>query len=420
MNSGVGSVRWHVSGIGAFDRFNYGDVLFANVLTHMIAQHLPEAELRYYALKAADMRLQGGVQTEPLRNLYRRSLGPDDRHLVVLTGGELLAPTWGQMAEHLVPATFSRQLKRLHRRTGHARWTGFWRRIYGCPNLQPWTIDPDDLKAPGQTAVVYNAVGGTSIEALSNKELSWQSAALKKAQWLSVRDNIVADGIVARGLPRPKVVPDSAVVMPSLLSHKDRETAREKAIRLSGLSQGGYICVQIAERWLRGHEEVLAEVLRQVNAQSGKAIMAFAIGRAAGHDDQVAARRLAARLGQKPWFGMVDADLTVNEIMGLIAGSDAYIGTSLHGFITAFSFSTPRVGLLPHLGKLIGFRDAWDLPDMPVGVDFADIPSALAFAMRADPATMAAKSKRAQDAYRSSFRDMIAQVTSVHSLNHTE
>jgi hypothetical protein len=400
--------NWQVSLIGAFDRFNYGDVLFAKVAEHMIARHLPGAEAEFYALKASDLRDEGGVVTQALRALYDKPTPPDRRHLVMLCGGELLAPTWAQMAEILVPRRASMLMRRVRRRTGDANW--LWRRVYGCPNRQPWTIDPDDLKNADRVSVVYNAVGGTSIAALSASDLAWQTQALRKARWLTVRDSKVADAVVKRGLPRPAVVPDSAVVMAELLTQAASDAARHKALGLSGLSAGPYLCFQSAERWIRGHEDQVADALRTVHRETGLNILSFAIGRAAGHDDQVTSHRLAERLGQESWFGIVDAPLTVNETMAVIANAQCYVGTSLHGFITAFAFGKARVGLMSHLEKLVGFRDAWDLQDMPAGMAFTQIPEAVRQALQLDKAPQLQKAAEASAAYQQSFGAMIDQI----------
>lgn len=397
--------HWQVSLIGAFDRFNYGDVLFAKVAEHMIARHLPEAEFDFYALKAKDLRNEGGVVTNALRALYDKPTSPDRQHLVMLCGGELLAPTWAQMAEHLVPPSASMLMKRVHRRIGHPNW--LWRHVYGCPNRQPWTIDPDDLKDASRVSVVYNAVGGTSIKALSASDLAWQARALRKASWITVRDTKVADAIVKRGLPRPLVVPDSAVVMAELLTEAESDTAHRKFLGLSGLTKGPYLCFQSAERWIRGHEDEVAEALRTVHGETGLNILSFAIGRAPGHDDQVTSRRLKERLGQQSWFGTVDIPLTVNETMAVIANAQCYVGTSLHGFITAFAFGKARVGLMPHLEKLVGFRDTWDLEDMPAGVEFMQIPSAVRQALQLDKAPQLHKAAAAKEAYEQSFGAMM-------------
>ncbi|WP_424973075.1 polysaccharide pyruvyl transferase family protein [Dinoroseobacter sp. S76] len=396
-----------ISILGAFDRFNYGDVLFAKVSEYLCAKAWPEVTPTFYALRAADLTSEGGVVCAPLRDLYRRKIPAEARHLIVVSGGEVLAPTWTQMAEHHVPEWFSRQiLQRVHYRTGYAAWDPMWRRYYGCPNLQPWTIDPQSFAAPERTDILYNAVGGTTFKELSPAQKAWQVQALERAAWLCTRDQITADGLAARGLPAPQVLPDSAVIMARLLSETQKAASRARIVQQAGLGDGPYICVQSAEGWVRGHEQELANQLREVHARTGLNVMSFAIGRASGHDDQVTGQRLDALLGSESWFGVAPLDLSVNDIMSLIAGSQAYIGTSLHGFITSFAFDRPRVGLMPGVRKIVGFRDSWDVPEMPAGVEFHEVADALDKALTFDPASLTAQSKRVADVYLSGFSDM--------------
>ncbi|MEP4529164.1 MAG: hypothetical protein ABJ050_17755, partial [Paracoccaceae bacterium] len=216
-------MNWKVSLVGAFDRFNYGDVLFARISEHLLRQALPKADIDFYALRRADLRAEGGVVCKPLSELYSQRLSADTRHLVVLTGGELLAPSWGQMVEHLVSPKISKHIMTLHHKTRYAFWTPIWRRVFGCQNQQPWTLDPRDLPSGSEPAqVVYNAVGGVSTGRLGARVIAWQTAALKRASWLTVRDTPTAQAVAGRGLPMPDVVPDSAVTMSDLISKDTR------------------------------------------------------------------------------------------------------------------------------------------------------------------------------------------------------
>jgi len=396
-------MNWIISVVGAFDRFNYGDILFPRIAEHMIASEFPDANLEYFALRAADLRPEGGVVTRPLRDLYARLPAKDQYHLILLAGGELLAPAWHQMAEHLMPNAASSIVRRIQRRTPGLPWNSLWRRLYHCPNLQPWTIDPNDMPTPERCFVAYNAVGGTSVNELSEKELSWQTHALAQATWLSVRDEPTAATIRLRGLPAPHVVPDSAVVMDALCSSKEIAALGAAMLARANLPAAPYLCIQMAKRWIEGHEQTVANQLEEVNRRTGLNIVALAIGRAAGHEDQISARRLQNRLGDRPWFGLAPDTMSVQQIMATIAGSKLYVGSSLHGYITAFAFGRGRIGLLSHLTKVTGFRDAWDHPAMPTGIALDQI---------ADNVDMVLKNRQnwtyghADKIYRQSFSEM--------------
>ena len=397
---------WHVSVVGAFDRFNYGDVLFARLAPALLGPRLPDARFAFHGLRRADLSAEGGVPVRPLSEIYRPDPAREGReHLVFLAGGALLGPSWSHMAEHVLPPRTARLAKRAQDRIGRTRTAPLWRRLFGCPNLQPWTVDPLDLPDPAHSHVAYNAVGGIGLGGLSKAEIDWQRGALSRAAWLSVRDAPTADSVEARGLPRPPVIPDSAVAMDVLADEAALEEGRARALALAvdGAGRAGgraepYLALQIAERRMRGQAGAIAARLREMHAATGLDVLSFAIGRAPGHEDQIASERLVAELGDAPWFRVVREPLDVTGIMTLIAGAACYAGTSLHGFITASVFGVPRVGLLD-VPKIEGFRDAWDLAEMPVGTAFEALPGAVARALAADPGRMAARRRETRSAY---------------------
>lgn len=159
-------------------------------------------------------------------------------------------------------------------------------------------------------------------------------------------------------------------------------------------SENGYFCLQCGMKYFLKDEKILAEQIENLHSQYGLPIIGFAIGRAAGHEDHITARRLSKLLGHPTWFHLAPEDMNIWEIMSLISGSACYMGTSLHGYITAFAFAKPRVGLA-YVKKIIGFRDAWDNPEMPAGVNFTDIPQAVARALVHDSGAMRAQADAA-------------------------
>ena len=173
---------WHVSVTGAFDRFNYGDVLFARLAPALLGPRLPDAHFSFHGLRRADLTAEGGVPVRPLSEIYRPDPARKGReHLVFLAGGALLGPSWSHMAEHILPPGPARLAKRGHARIGWTRAAPLWRRLFGCPNLQPWTVDPLDLPDPAHSHVAYNAVGGIGLGGLSAREIAWQRGALPRA-----------------------------------------------------------------------------------------------------------------------------------------------------------------------------------------------------------------------------------------------
>ncbi len=404
--------RFHL--LGAYDRFNYGDILFAHIGEEQVKARFPGAAITHYAALGSDLTAEGGVVTQPLKAVVQNIRNqPEDRHIILVTGGEVLSTPWSLITEHSVPRLVARQMQRGRKYLGEEAMNAFCKRLGGTPWDLPWLPDPESMPPARNVHVLYNSVGGIMAGKTGETAANWQRRALSKADFLSVRDSRSADSVESLGIARPRVSPDSAVTMASLTlasalpKHRQAVAARMAAGRYP---EGGYVCLQCGENYFRGQEELLASQARAVHDATGLPIVLFAIGRASGHSDHLVARRLQDLLGAPAWLNRAPEDMTVAEIMALVAGSALYIGTSLHGFITAFSFGVPRVGLDPRVPKITSFRDAWDLADAPAGTPFAEIAAAANRALSLEPAQMAARSEAAVARYRADTADMWASV----------
>lgn len=407
-DSGVAPQVFHV--LGAFDRFNYGDVLFAQVSKQLIMDEFPGAQIAFHGTHRSDLTEMGGVPTKPMRALYReigRQTQPV-RNVIVVAGGEVLGAPWHLMYEHAMSPMAARTLRRIRHRIGSERLDLVFKLLSRCPSVLPWIPDPVTFTTTGTVDVIYNSVGGQGVGLGYAEMTQWQRSSLAKASWLSVRDAKTADRIVALGLPKPRLSPDSAVLMAEMqspLALRGHRSAVWGRMKSEGFVENGYLCVQCGMKYFDKNETVLVDQIQRVHAQYGLPIVGFAIGRAAGHEDHIVARRLAERLGHPSWFSLAPEDMTIWEIMSLIAGSACYVGSSLHGYITAFAFAKPRVGLAS-IGKIVGFRDAWDIPDMPAGPSFPEIAEAVGRALAQDRGAMRAQADQVARQYRADTVDM--------------
>jgi len=98
------------------------------------------------------------------------------------------------------------------------------------------------------------------------------------------------------------------------------------------------------------------EVLKELEKNYGLTVKLCPIGYANGHDDIEFLQEVQEISGGE--FDLID-DLNVWEIMSVIRNSTVFVGTSLHGVITALSFSVPYIGLNRAVAKLDGFLADW-------------------------------------------------------------
>ena len=339
---------------GTFDVDNYGDHLFPRVAAHELRRRLPEAVVDAYSPYGwlHPTGLDGGRAASPLGpwspERVRRLAA--SHHLVVVGGGELihlndplLAPVYGTTADEL-------------RRMAPSRFF-----VEGLgPELE--------VDCP----VVWHGVGvpwaptGDGARRLR--------AALAARPYVTVRDRHSAERLVKAGVDRPvEVVPDSVLLMDRIMP------AGSLQARLDGLRQaGGYPPPGSAVLVVQGAELVLpqlAGVAAAVAAWKGEVVI-VATGRCRG--DNLFADALEATVARRVW--RLPDGAAVEDLAAAIAGGDLFLGSSLHGAITALAYGRPWILLnVFNDAKLDGFGDLTGLAgrvvrragEFPVALDVA-------------------------------------------------
>jgi hypothetical protein len=98
-------------------------------------------------------------------------------------------------------------------------------------------------------------------------------------------------------------------------------------------------------------------------------ILLSPIGLAKGHEDDTLLKRLAEL---NPDF-IYYHPKSLYETMLLIASSECYLGTSLHGCITAFSFEVKFIPLNSKVKKLKNYLNTWWGSFLPYIVDYENL-----------------------------------------------
>lgn len=361
---------------GAFDRHNFGDLLFA----HVAAALLPGRQLVFAGLADRDLRGVGGHRVESLARLAP-GWRSQPAHLIHV-GGEILTCDAWQAAVMLLsaeqaPATIAYLEARPRQRRA---WV---RRVLGVGARAPYVASR--LKYPGLQRVIHAGVGGVDFDRMAPPLRREVLADLRSADVVAVRDRRTQALLGAAGVDT-RLVPDPVVMVAALFGRRIRARAAAAAIaRLRDAAPGGWIAVQFSAEF--GDDATLAQIALQLDdactaARCGAVF--FRAGAAPWHDDLAVLHRAAARMRSER--AQVFASLDPWELCALIAASRAYCGSSLHGRIVALAFGVPRVGLRrpgAPAGKQAAFAASWD-EAMPVDVDPAAIAAALGHALAAD------------------------------------
>ncbi|MBS5951632.1 MAG: polysaccharide pyruvyl transferase family protein [Clostridium sp.] len=131
-----------------------------------------------------------------------------------------------------------------------------------------------------------------------------------------------------------------------------------------------YICVQSNLFYIRGREKVLAKEVEKICNRDDLRLVLLPIGFAANHDDNFALKRLKKYINLDTIYF---EELNIYEIMYIIAKSNFFAGTSLHGNITAMSYGVRHIGLNKEITKLDEYLKTWDLELQNHCINFEDL-----------------------------------------------
>lgn len=359
---------------GAFDRHNFGDLLFPHLLTAL----LPGQAFEFAGLAARDLRAFGGHRVGPL---------PAQAVQLIHAGGELLTCTAWQAAVMLLDQATADELiaRYADDPAAAAAWAA---RQLGTSRTMPYVVGRDAL-APGGK-LIFNAVGGVEWVSLSDAQRDEVKAALRQADWLSVRDHVTQAALRAEGIDAP-LCPDPAVMVADCLGEVIRQRQQQGAVKAmrDAFPQGYLACQFSADFADDASLDALAEGLSRVVAATGLGVALFRAGAAPWHDDPALYAKLLHRL--PPGTVRLFPSLHLWDICALIAASRGVVGSSLHGRIVALAYNLPRVSLaLPQQGmrpgKVAAFAETWEPDAVPRSVTLDRIEPAVlqALAVPAD------------------------------------
>lgn len=348
---------------GAFDRHNFGDLLFP----HLMAAQFPGRSCRCAGLVARDLRAFGGHRVRALAVLH----GEIPTQLIHV-GGEVLTCSAYQAAIMLLdPVAAAAAIARYdHDPLAAADWAA---KQLGTSRAVPYVVGRDAIAPAGR--LIFNAVGGVEWAGLTAGQRAEVVAALRSADWVSVRDHVTQAALRAEGLEVP-LCPDPAVMVAHEFDGVIRTHQQQAAVKaMRQAFPRGYLACQFSAEFVDDATlDALAQGLSQVAADTGLGLVLFRAGAAPWHDDPALLAQLQLRL--PPASVRVFESLHVWDICALIAASRGVACSSLHGRMVALAFGLPRVSLIaPQQGrrpdKRAAFAETWEPRALPrtVAVD---------------------------------------------------
>lgn len=364
--------------IGAFDRYNYGDnlmpILFELFLKEFYPDFFERYQLVFSALTNSDLSKYKAKKSVAMSEVFGGRL--DDIEAVISIGGEVLCASSSTLFLHMDhPKKLMDRVSFLKEKRLSVLADLFCR---GCYRL-PWEYPYVPERISGSIKVAFNTVGGGVSRRSPGTYIHSVRSRLSSADYLSVRDTRTESSL--SGFCDPDVFPDSAVTMAYFAG--DQFLEQESSPRVNELCKENYICFQAAPKKVGASAREAVDVLRKVAGSRGLGVKLCPIGYASGHDDNEFLREVQQVSGGE--FELVE-DLNVWEIMSVIRNAVLFAGTSLHGVITALSYSVPYIGLNRDVGKLDRFLSDWGIRTSKRCYSVTELPEVFEAIMNTDSA----------------------------------
>nr|WP_115094495.1 polysaccharide pyruvyl transferase family protein [Synechococcus sp. UW106] len=199
-------------------------------------------------------------------------------------------------------------------------------------------INTSEIAKRNSIPVLWNAPGAMNPRD-RKKYIERAIHSIKSCEYISLRDGYSARVIKEWTGKDAYVVPDTANEIENLWSKKELEQEYEKIKNNIRTNEGQIlISVHCKRRSIQemGEDKFTALLKRKLEETNSKALL-LALGRC--HDDHIVNQQIKEKI---PDNSIDLSELTsLKQIATIIACSKAYIGSSLHGEITACNYGTP-------------------------------------------------------------------------------
>lgn len=333
------------------DRFNYGDLLFPYIIKHYLAGCVDE--FTCCSTTDSDLSARGGDKTRGLRILNR--LNARNKNILVVAGGESLLVNWECILSYVFPlidSVIRSSYKPIRKFFGNITYflLPYWLKLKGIMTSFPYTIGRNELRHLHM--VLYNSVGGTELRSLPKALTKESLFLLTDSDYLAVRDNLTNEILSEYGVSS-SLVADSAILMSEIFDnvYLDIRTTLTKDL----FQDSPYVFFQINNGIASRDYIKVVKQLQEIREITKCKICLCPIGTALGHEDDVALEVIYKQIDDKDV--VLVKSPTIWDIMSLIKNARLYVGTSLHGVITAMSFGIPFVGV--EVKKIRTYLETW-------------------------------------------------------------
>lgn len=387
--------------VGAIDRYNYGDVLFPIIVEEALKKRVSNIKFEYYGYKRTDL---SKFDVHPTKEI--KDINHDDIDAIIVVGGEVLTSPWSLtylfLFEDYRRANILTKIKKYIREPIF----GFLAKTkLGYTHKMPWIFEKKDFP---DKKIIYNTVGGGAFfKVLENKKRFFNNT-LNQVDYISVREESTKNNLQKIGVKNVIGYPDSAFLMSELFPKNDLNKLSSHNLKNF---KDDYVVFQIGKRYGIGKEDKIFDKLKSFIEKTHLNVVFLPIGMAALHEDLIPIKKIYDSFQSS---SLADKVILVNnntifDTMSIIANSKLFIGTSLHGNVTALSYGNPSIGLDSRVIKLNDLLKTYSINQQAIGIDYEDMDVEMIKALDIDRQDLKRNSERINGLVNENF-DLIADV----------
>lgn len=320
---------------GTFDVLNYGDLLFPLLLRDRLG--LRDDHMRAFSPRGGTLPWEDTLSALPIE-----SAAAFTADLHVIGGGNIL---------HAGPTPLPDYADSLFGRDG--AYAALW---LGAGLIAAQQGKPLAWNAPG---VPFPMESGPA-QILRDRILAASSC-------VTLRDVASREFWNVTAVPGIDILPDTALDLAALWPAETLRASAEAAFNRHAMpAPARWLALHVNDRYMDGALSLQARQIEALARQTGAFPVLIAIGPC--HGDHTLAAALGAELTIPAL--VLDRPRGLREIAGLIAHACGYVGSSMHGLITALAYGRPALavarsrmvkfgGLLGHLGMPERLAQSW-------------------------------------------------------------
>ncbi|WP_373229943.1 polysaccharide pyruvyl transferase family protein [Cohnella sp.] len=317
-----------IANIGTFDIENFGDLLFPEILKRGLSKRIDLEYISLFSPTGGPKPFEPNIRVQPITN-FDAEHNKHKFNAVILGGGDLfrLDTSISEFyTQRMTPAT---QLL--------------------------WNVSTFAEKH--SIPVIWNSIG-VPFQFRFENERTLVREYCNHIKYLAVRDHRSKNFLLDAGVDREiLVVPDTAVALSKYFDKNALVRHFSKLNKEIGLDiERDFLIFQSSPGFVWGEENIkwVADILLSIKLKYHLEIVLLPIGYC--HNDGMTLERINRVHPHR--FHYIENKLSPIDILSTLVSSQFFIGSSLHGNITAYSYGIGHISInTANLVKLNGFFD---------------------------------------------------------------